>query len=251
MGKVKDKTKPEERMFPGMALEVFKGAVETVVGLRDTGKYLIFLGRQSSMRIIGEEKDFVNLVVEQDACKHLGEEGAMNSLEEVRHYAAACGTIGSEEGIVRFVTGAVYDDEYDALDDKGKEAFRQEVGEKVRCVKQALYTDALQERGVRQGTATVPCLEDIDVELVSQRKSGLPGREFGEPFLRVRLRHSETGGGVSQFMSRYAVWWGEAGADGLESFEFECDESDIDLLLLRLREAKDILLSARNGKDEK
>ena len=83
-------------------------------------------------------------------------------------------------------------------------------------------------------------MEDLDVEVVSEREDRLEDSHVTDPFLRLRLRYSE-GGCLPFRLFRFSFGPRAAFAE-TKSFDFECDETDIDLLLLRLKAAKELLL---------
>ena len=248
MGKAKGNVESEKKDFPGVPVDVFKAAVETVVDLVNTGKFLVFLGRASSIRIIGNEEDFVENLLKRKECQGLEKQKAVESLRELGRYARAYGVILSEEDLVEFFIRRIYDDEIDKLEEEEKKSFKDILQSKVRLVKDSLYSDGLRDRRLRLDTSTAPCLEDLDYELVRERRSVSSGRRVNKPFLRLCVRNSKEKPGVFPFFGTIGVMWGEGPPEGLDSFEIECDESDIDLLLLRLKEAKDLLLEERKLK---
>ena len=250
MAKTTKAKQTKKKDLPGLPLEVFKAGIQAVEELRNTGKYQLFLGRQSSLQIIGADQDFFEALRTQDLCREFDEEQAGEVLQELRRYARAYGQFPDNDGLVSFLTRVVYSDEYEALDAKGQETFRNTLKAKLQLVKDALYTDSIRERRQRLKTATVPCLEHVEFELVTERRSPSVHPRTEGPFLRVRLRHSIDSPDRFGFFGPFSLSWGGLDLTGLPSFEVECDESDIDLLLLRLSEAKDFLLSARESEKE-
>ena len=250
MGKETEQEETQKKNYPGVSLELFKAAVEVIVELRDTGKFLIFLGRTSSLRIIGNEDEYISLMQKKEECSNLDKEHAREVLRELKRYARIYGTLQSENSIVSFLTRTVYDDEYDEQDEKGKEIFENTIRTKVELTKEYLYTESFTERRLRLDSATVPCLEDVDYELVKERKNTTDGRKVEDPFLRIRLRHTKEEAGEFNMFGRFSLSWSDISPMGMSSFEIECDESDIDLLLTRLVEAKGLLIDARELKNK-
>ena len=96
--------------------------------------------------------------------------------------------------------------------------------------------------------ATTSCLEDVDMEVVSEQQDNLRRMRVAQPFLRLRFRYT---GSVSYMPWAYRAPWGGVGPLPCDAFEFECDDVDLDVLLCRLLDAKRLLASAQHtDKDE-
>ena len=233
------------RDLPGLSLDLFRTAVSALADLRDNGKYMVFLGRRSSVRFIGEVREFQERLTE---ClrREVSPAEADKALIEVRNFCQAVSGIGKVARVVSFLEENIFDDDFEDLDENGKAAFRELLKAKAELVSDRLYTRILKHRARRMRTATGPCVEDIDVEVVQERHEDLHGTTIEEPFLRIRLRYSEERSPDFPFflLPLMPSPWGGPAFLPTQSFEFECDESDIDLLVLRLTAAKDLLMKS-------
>ena len=234
--------------FPGLPLDVFEAAVEALADLRDDGKYTLFVGRLTSVRLIGEPRQFGPALAERlDRPVH--DEEAQTALTEVTNFCRLALSHTESSAVLPFLERNVYRDETEELDDEQKKRFGQMLESKLRIVSERLYSDAVRARARRMETATGPCLEEMDVELVEQRIDQLRGEKIEDPFLRVRLRYSSDNTSVLPF-SLFQGPWGSFVPFPLPSFEFECDETDIDLLISRLTHAKTLLTSRDESDSE-
>lgn len=231
--------------LPGLSLDDFSAAVRALVELRDTGKFLVFLGRRALFRIVGSTDDFRSRLAEY----RKGEvklQDAEKAIREIRNYCNMWRTFQDEKQIVSFLQSNVFSGAVGKLKGDAKKEFRQQQEEKIRLVSHQLFTDAMRQRLARLETATSACVEDLDAEVVRQRSDDLRGQKIPEPFLRLRLRYSVEDECVA-FPWMWSFPWNASVPAGIRSFELECDESDIDLLMTRLTEAKKVLLETRSG----
>lgn len=236
--------------LPGVPLDVFEAAVQALVELRDSGRYMVFLGRQTSVKFIGELRD-VRDTLGKRLEREVSEDEAKEALVEIRNFCKATAFFETPKRTLHFLEIQIYEDDLRQLDDPAKKAFRGLLEAKIGLVSQHLYTDAIRERSRRMESATGPCLEELDVEVVEERHDDFRGRKVGERFLRLRLRYSEGSllGSSSWFL--FSVMpWGGVGPHSAASFELECDESDIDLLIFRLTAAKRLLLRSKKEPEE-
>jgi len=240
-----------EKKLPGLPLKTFEAAVKAIAALRDQGKALLFLGKRSSFRVIAEFSDFKDALASQAEGDEPSEEDAHKALAEVGNYAAALGRGGRVDALVDILSNTVHRKDLEGLDENGKEAFRQRVREKIGFTSDGLLTRAMRSREARLATTTAPSIEDLDFELVCERQDGLQAKTVAEPFLRFRLRYS-----AEERDSVRSVFWAWAfvppgrGEHLADSFEFDADETDIDLLIARLTRAKERLLRAREQSRE-
>ncbi len=234
--------------LPGLPLDVFNAAVEAVADLRDSGKYMLFLGRLTSVKLIGEPRQFGPALAER-LDRAVNDEEAQAALTEVTNLCRLVLSHVESSAVLSYLERSVYRDETEELDDEQKKRFRQMLESKLRIVSERLYSDAVRARARRIETATGPCLEEIDVELVEQRIDQVRGAKIKDPFLRVRLRYSSDNTSVLPF-SLFQGPWGSFVPFRLPSFEFECDETDIDLLISRLTHAKTLLTSRDESDSE-
>ncbi len=224
--------------------------MRALVELRDRGKFLVFLARRRSVQIIGPAAEFIQeLSVGSDGTK-LEPKDSREVLEEIRRHLALRVDAGNAKRVVDIFVQSVYADEFRKLDDKSKQQFREQLERKTAIIEQQLHSPELQTRDERFGSTTAACLEDLEFELVEERTTGAQDEPVRDPFLRLRIRYSEgteqspRGFGLRGFLSVFPFGGKE------HSFELECDESDIDLLMVRLAAAKQRLLTARENNTE-
>ncbi|HUT95281.1 MAG TPA: hypothetical protein VMY37_37855 [Thermoguttaceae bacterium] len=237
------------RELPGLPLDVFEAAVHALVELRDSGKYMVFFGRQTSVKFIGELQDVRDTLGKRLEREVSGDE-AKDALVEIRNFCKAAAFFETSERTLRFVEHQIYDDEFERLDEPVRKEFRDLLQAKIALVSEHLYTDAIKQRSRRMESATGPCLEELDVEVVEERHDDFRGRKVGERFLRLRLRYSEGSLLGSSWFLFSVMPWGGVGPQSAASFELECDESDIDLLIFRLTAAKRLLLRSKKEPEE-
>ena len=137
-------------------------------------------------------------------------------------------------------------DEVEKLSAGEKKRFREHLKRKATLVEEELYTLALSKREERFGSTTAACMEDLEFELVAERSTTSQDEPFQDPFLRLRLRYSKGTEPAREFGFFSFLASNPFLMTELHSFELECDESDIDLLMLRLAAAKQRLLAARD-----
>ncbi len=243
-----DSTKKNEIPSVGIPLPQFQAAVDALVALRDSGKFLIFLGRRSRARLIGDLNDFQATMAEV-AKEAVSLEDATRILDEIRRYCSACMDMQDVKALKQFLMRAVYEDDFTKHKRHNAELERQ-LEAKIKLVSGKLVTDAMKQRSKRMQSATVACLEDVDVEIVQHRRENFSSasRSSEEAFLRLRVRHSDGVDLSGSIFFPFHMWgpW-EGTNSNASSFEIECDESDIDLLVVRLLEAKNALLKARES----
>lgn len=246
--------KAQERIGPaGGPLNHFKAAVGALVEMRESGKCAVFLGKSSSIRFVLEGEEFREALSEYLPDEKITAQYARELLKEVRNYLAAWEQFRDKDRMLRFLE----DFPYRAVlatseqDEKNAARLQQVMRTKIDLVDEQLLTEVLRERARRLGTATAACLEDIEFEIVERRHVELEALNTEDPFLRVRIRYTGAGKAEHWFLHMIPVVlsWGEpALGAGTDSFEVECDFSDIDLMITRLREAKDALLGALEEK---
>lgn len=229
----------------GVPLPMFKAAVETLVRLCDEGKFLVFLGRGTYVKLIGDPTDFQSLFREVTG-KEIAGEHTNEVLAEIRNYCSSWAGTRDATSLVSFLENVVYDDAFKTHKEQ-KAELKKQLEAKVNLVSEKLYTTPMRQRAIRLETATGPCLQDVDVELVQQRRDNVQSQNVDEPFLRLRLRYSKRGE-FSPWMPPfyYSTWMEATGLPmlGAETFEIEGDESDIDLLITRLIAAKKLLIKS-------
>ncbi len=246
----------EEQSNPellGLPYDRLKAGVQALKDLLNTGKFLVFLSRENSVRLIGEPEDFRRAFAARLDGNSVKVEDAQDCLDEIRGTLGYLITFPNIQHVANFLEQNVFAAHFeDCSEEEEKSQLRVQLKDKTELVSRELLGEGLRERANRIRSAVGPCIEDLDVEVVSQRQENLTGRSALSPFLRLRIRYSEGPGpdfmgpifaSVLASMSGYPLR-----ATGVKSFECECDESDIDLLLLRLVRAKETLLRTMEGK---
>jgi hypothetical protein len=235
--------------LPGVPLDHFEAGVRALVELRDRGKFLVFLARMRSAQLIGSRADFLEELTLKLGAETVEPKDSEEVLEEIRNCLSARISFGSSEQVVRFLLQSAYAIEVKELESPAKEQFRKQLEKKVSFVEQQLHTPALLRRDERFSGTTAGCLEDLEYELVQERGTAAQDEPFREPFLRLRVRYSKGTEAAARFLG-LGFFSGFPFSASESSFELECDESDIDLMMIRLATAKQRLARARDSNSE-
>jgi len=234
---------PNERgesiALPGVSLSEFDAAVKVLTKLRDEAKYTIMLTRIGAVRTVGAPEDFWQ-AFSQGANRETDRQAIGKILSEIRNFCQLRVFFPKADQAVEFLTDRLYSDTFEKLDEPNKTTFRDQLIQKLELALGLLPT-GYKERQRRLETATGACLDDLDAELVKERRDEYQGVKVDQPFLRLRFRYTAAADELS------CLWigpWGGPKTRPSKSFELECDEVDIDVLMFRLAEAKKMLLSA-------
>lgn len=226
--------------LPGLPLEQFEEALDAIGELVDRGDFQVFVGRFRNVRIIGDISTFCDVFARRLDAGKIAPSDAKTILREVSNFVQLGLAIPDVEKAVEFLEMHIFDDEVKEMGDE-KEQFRHVLKEKLARVTD--QTKALRRRLDRLGTTVNPTLEDVDVELINERVDRLRDETLTQPFLRLRLRYSSPP--ESYPWASFGFPWAElAPPVPAKSFELECDETDLDLLIRRLIEAKNFLLQS-------
>jgi hypothetical protein len=241
-----NKNDTSDVQVPGIPFREFEGATQVLKALRDQGTYTILLNRTGMIRLVGNVQDFQRLFSEKIS-RDTDTRETMKVLAEVRQFSRVVAFFDSVDGALKYLEHTTYDDEFKKLHGKEEKAsFRKMLQEKLRLVLD-LLPPAFRERQKRLRTATDASLEDVDVEVIQERRDDYQAVTVDQPFLRLRVRYSDGFGPESlPWFFGPAPWGNELGFP-CKTFSLECDETDIDVLLFRLREAKRLLSSAVVG----
>ena len=229
--------------LPGVPLAQFRAAVDAIAEVCDAGKALIFVHGTGMVRIVGLSRGAAEIhqqLSERLQGEALNPSQMREALKEIEETISAILGLGSErEAAERLLYYHL-----DSFDKESKFDLKNPAHEHIFNKVQAaakLVTDATKRRLLRLRSATIPCLEELDAELVTDRQDRLTGTRVDAPFLRLRLRYTvRTATELPQF---YRIWVPP------KSFELECDLSDLDLLQQRLEEARQMLLDASTVKE--
>ncbi|HZZ44693.1 MAG TPA: hypothetical protein VFE58_17285 [Tepidisphaeraceae bacterium] len=238
----KEQLKPEKAVsLPGLQLEEFKAAVDTLASSIQRLTFMLFVGRPTHVRFIGNVSEFSENYLKR-LQRDFGASAVADALEEVRRYVQALLQTQKVSGARDFLVSFLYDHPSRQVPPDRKADLNQLVEEKLNYASKHLLNDAITKRVERLVLGTGSALHDLDAELVSERYQNLDGKTSAQPFIRVRVRYSDeaTFGFPFIFFDPSMT----RGGPLPKTFDLECDETDIDLMILRLRAAKDILLAA-------
>lgn len=230
----------------------FETGVQVLKNLRDDGRYAILLSRMGQVRFAGSVPEFQQKLSE-NFHREINSQKTTQIMSEIRQFSRVAAYFGGDTAqAVSIIENGILGAEFKKLsDESAKEPLREIVRTKLRAVT-ALLSPAYQDRRRRLQTATDPFLEDVDVEIVSERHEyyRAAGPIIDQPFLRLRLRYTDASGAENPFFT-FAVtllpsfiFMNEDSNWPCKNFLLECDETDIDFLIFRLREAKRLLSEA-------
>jgi hypothetical protein len=226
-------------VFPGAPLPEFASAIKSLRRLSDDGKYTVMLGRSGAVRLVGAADDF-RKAFSDEVSREVSAKDISKVLSEIRNFCQLRAFFKGEKAALSFLKDNIYDDEFKELDEEGKAAFLSQLTQKLDLAIGLLPT-AYEQRKQRLDTATIACLEDMDAELIRERRDDYQEYKVDQPFLRLRFRYIAAS---DELPCYWTGPWGGSRSRAAKSFELECDEVDIDVLMFRLAEAKKMLLSA-------
>jgi hypothetical protein len=239
------KAKHAAENLPGVPLALFRAAVEAIADFRDSGKALVFLRGNGQVRIFGlspSAAEFSERLSERLQGEALSTPQIQDTLAEIEEaISALLRTEGNEEAATKNLLYVNVKEFGHSSKFDPENLVHENIFNKVKAAVK-LATDALKHRRLRLQSATIPCLEELDAELVRERQDRSAGKRVDVPFLRLRLRYGERITSLSYLM--YPPF-----AITAKAFEVECDLSDLDLLQQRLDEARQMLLAASTGKE--
>jgi hypothetical protein len=227
----------------GAPLVDFEAAVDTLHRLQREGTYQIFLAGESRARLVGDTDAFRVSLASNLGSGPIETKRVDKLLDEVQAVLQVLLATQDGAGAARLLEEAVYDDEFEAAkeDQEASKKLREIVTKKVEIVGEKLRSEAMRERMKRLSTTVGPLLQDVDFDLVSQRHSSTGNKDISSPFLRLTLRYSV--GSKTQWPFLPPPWATNLPV-ATEALEFDCDETDIDLLVTRLLQAKEFLKKA-------
>jgi hypothetical protein len=242
------KTKEEKQQgteLPGLSLEQFRAAVDAMAKLIRSGKYLAFLSQPHWIRLIGDLEAFAESFGGQLSKGKIETKDAQRALHEVRNFLQVALAISNSDRRVEFLQDHIFANEFKNLSKPDASRFRTLLADKANYVIQQEFASGAARRLARLETAVGPCLQEVDVELITKRQDRVEDEAIEQPFLRLRFRYSaQTDNAFPFFMGGAGPWGPGSPWVPTKSFELECDETDIDLLIQRLTSAKELLLQA-------
>jgi hypothetical protein len=234
-------TKDETKL--GASLSEFEAGVEVLRDLVKDGKFHIFLLRGPRIKFIGEAEDFRSALARKEGSEAIDRRKADDCLQELKIFLQLRIATNSPAMTAEILEREYYEEAFGAKSEAPDTlaSFRENIQLKIELVAKNFSSQTLVDRAKRLGTVIGPTLEDLDVEVVARRRSASQGVTIEGPFLRIALQYSLPR--QSEFPFGVTLWAPEVPAD-MRSFEMECDETDIDLLITRLLQAKELLNKA-------
>lgn len=226
-------------------LAMWRAYVQALAQLRDEGEYMIFLPPQGSFRFIGDRAQLDKYAAKIDPeVSGYPEEKAKELVYDIRNFLTALVLTGDEQKATKHLSRMIeFDNEDtdpgDAPEPFSPEVVRTAIKERVEVVSSKLLTGDFSRRRDRLRTATNNVLQEIDAEVVSSRSDFGSHTDVTDPFLRVRIRYSLSSEPGFPFRAFGAFHDHPIGG---KAFELECDTADIDLMIRRLTQAKDMLI---------
>lgn len=216
-------------------LQLFKAAVDQLSSLRPDE--FIYLSASNDITLVAVDEE----ELAKRAAANLEE--FVNAINEVKKYIKALIQLNKPENVVHFLCNVVYDDYLSNCTKPEKATWKKMVNDKARYVALKIDTTALKARRSRLNTASKPSIEAIDPEVVVFRGDQIQDESIETPFLRLRLRYRSPEALKDprlNYLLSYA-WRDNPIGFGLDSFEIECDTTDIDFLVLQLLQARQLL----------
>jgi hypothetical protein len=228
----------------GISLPDFKAAVDATKEMVSDGIAQLFLSRPYRLRLVGDSNAWRAALA-----RRVGENRVAGVLYDAQTEMLKCleyclmrGDLSDDIGILE--RHYIFGRHLAGMSEQEKELGREVIRQKLRYTRELLLSPSLRTRVVRLASATGPCLEDLDIEIIGERWDLLDRSVTGQPFVRLQLRYSQAQGPDACSLKA----WGTAawGVDipPLWTFGLELDETDIDLMIDRLRMAKHLLSEA-------
>jgi hypothetical protein len=244
---VEPETRAEKTVQLGVPRDIFEHAIDALAGSRQEGKSQVFLTKDNQIRFIGNVGELRLAIGKKFGSDTIDKRQTERVLEEVQTFLQVLLWSGNSARAAKTLEQNVYTQQFRSV--KGNEAkqlLRQQVLDKLDLVSK-LSSPSLLERRKRLSSASGPLIDDIDIELVTQRYSQPDSKEVTAPFLRIRLKLIKPEHQLPIFFPP----WMASPVRTTESLDLECDESDIDLMMRRLAQAKGVLANAMSEKVEK
>ena len=230
-----------------VSLEEFTGAVDALREMREAGELSLAISRLRGLRLILDKDSFrqkINTNREREVTtRHAG-----RLLQELGHTTLAV-LVGHNLDVqlhaYNLLRGVPFEKDSDI-----EPATKELLSKKLKHVTEEFITQSLRDRVNRIEDCLSPVLEDMATELVSTRQEPEAEDLGGVPYLRITLTASQPNPGSGGLMiPGPGLFFGPSSST---TFSIECDEHDLDLIMRRLKQAKDLLRtateeSAKNG----
>lgn len=236
--------KPVEASVFGLPQGRFGAAVDVLAELQDKGEAILFFNRVPSLSVVVDADLFHRELVAKSGEPDLDTDEASEALEEVKLLSGLLLRSANIDRAINFL-------ERDHVNQRSASAveqnlFRSQYRAKLERLDPRLLLPSVKGRIARLESATVPCLEEVDYELVRERRDNQNNVEIRSSFIRVRLRYSDE----QPLSFFFPIFSHRQNNSSSKSFELECDLADLDLMLKRLGEAKGLLIkSATSGSE--
>ena len=222
-----------------VSFEEFTGAVDALREMREAGELGLAISRLRGLRLILDKDSFrqkINSKRETEVTtRHAG-----RLLQEVGHttLAALVGrNLDMQLHAYHLLRGVPFEKDSDI-----EPATKELLSKKLKHVTEEFITQSLRDRVNRIEDCLSPVLEDMATELVSTRQEPEAEDLGGVPYLRITLTASQPSPGSGGFIfPGPGVFFGPSSST---TFSIECDEHDLDLIMRRLKQAKDLLRTA-------
>ena len=225
----------------GVSIQRFEAGVEVLKGLVDEGRFILFLPRLNWIRIIGDRSEFHAGLAKVETEEAANGKEANSILSEIRTVLGAVVRYQDSEQELREYLHRYIIGTEGAFEEASSEV-KDVLNGKIECVRDKLPVSSLIRRARRLETAGSSCLEDLDVEVIKERRDEIQDTEIDEPFLRLRLRYSDAEDQMPWPFFMFAPPGFQV--DRGKNLEIDCDATDIDLLMRRLAAAKKRLIEA-------
>lgn len=242
----KREKKSEKTELPGLALAQFKAAAEATEEWAELPGCLLFVSRPHWVRFIGDTDAHDELFREKLKSAESQEVDPKEARKELRSFLQIWLATPEPESQLEFIVNQAYGKKAEALDDKGRSQLEKLVRDKLACLEGARFTQGIRSRIHRLDTCVGPCFEDVDTEVITRREDRVEREDIDQPFLRLRVRYTVRA--EEAFPLFIGSPWGPRFPIPTKSFELECDERDIDLMIQRLSAAKETLRRSLEAK---
>ncbi len=234
------------QQFPGLSIEEFESAVETLSVLLTRQSIMLFHSPRQGTRIVGDlsafRTDYEQLLQEKAQPNPKGSEAALEEVADILgFYSKRMDARAAVEAYSQIRYAAVFA----GLEKSDQTSFRLFLHDKVLLVSN-LFTPAMRNRATRLRSASTS-VEGLDFEVITERHDDISGTVHSSPYLRMRLRYWE--GEQPDFSAPFSFFMDMFNIPG-KDFEIEADEVDIDFLVRRLLHAKKVLQEAVSNRGQ-
>jgi hypothetical protein len=222
----------------GVPLEHFRAAVEVLAQLRDSGRLIVFLSPRGTVKFIGDDEIFDRTFSQKFGDAAVSPDERAKAKNEVRSVLLGLLVFGSSSN--DFLERSVYEGKLERAEGEMKSRLKEELDIRKNLVTERLVTRALKERNDRLSTSRGDCLDDLEVEVITERYLKASDTRLRGPFLKLQFRVFT---GISPAPLLVHTFREILGGSG-KTIELECDETDLALMEDRIRSFREMLLKA-------